>query len=887
MPTIDIDDACASAHVATRAAKGPVQPPPSPLQCREGAEPEMRETLIRQFGRWLPVLLLVVAAAILWREFHSLTLEEIVGEAVSWGAAPIAAAAALTAFSFLLLTAIEALGLRWAGVQAPFRTTAVASFCGNAFAHTLGFALVTGTAIRARLYAPFGASLATVTQVTAFYGVTFGLGMAGLAGLFLTLEPGLSASVLPLTPQLARLAGVPLLLAPATYVVACATLRGQVTILGHSLALPPPLTAVAQVVLGLADNAVTAAVAWVLLPHVSVAYDAFVGPYVMATLVGLVSHVPGGAGVFEGVLLALLPAAPRPALAAAFLGYRLIYYVAPLMLAAALIVRTGLAEETGLARARRSWAAAAPIVLGASAFALGATLILTGIGRIGMQRLSILREAVPVVVLETSHLLSLVAGLALMASALGLLRRRRRAVVVAAVAAAVGASTALLRGLDLGPALLAALFGVVLIGSRRTFRRRGAWSDRQWLLWWSVALLAVVAGAAALGLWVYADTPYEARLWADVGYHADPARFLRSLALLGGALLVAGAFSLARGGTAYARAASKAEIDEVRALVEASPDTTARLALMGDKALLRAPDGSAFLMYGAEGRSLVVMGDPVGDREAGRKLLWRLKEIADASDARMVVYHGTPEWLVDYLDLGLSLLKLGEEAKTPLGDFGLEGGRRRNLRQGHARAMRDGMSFELAPVPQAPDLLRELEAISDAWLLAHGGSEKGFSLGRFDPAVLRRDPIALVRHEGRIVAFANVWTGGAVEASIDLMRHVPEAPSGVMDFLFVELMLWAKAQAFQRFSLGVAPLAGLEDHPLAPLWHKVGSEVARRGGRFYGFQGLRAFKAKFDPVWTPRYLGAPPLAIGGALLDVTRLVGRPPPARAETNLTES
>ncbi|MBX3482726.1 bifunctional lysylphosphatidylglycerol flippase/synthetase MprF [Phenylobacterium sp.] len=853
-----------------------VQPAPVPLQCgdafRTGAD--MRQTFFRWAGRAAPFLLLLAAAWVLWREFHGLRLEQVAAEAVAWGPAPLAAAAGLTAASFGLLALIEALGLRWAGVKAPFRTSTLGAFCGNAFAHTLGFALVTGTAIRARLYAPYGASLATVAQVTAFYGVTFGLGMAGLGGLVLALEPGLAAAVLPVSPALARGLGLLLLSGPATYVAACATLRGQVTILGHALSLPPLRTALAQVGLGLVDTAVTAAVAWVLLPHLAVAYQAFVGPYVLATFVGLVSHVPGGAGVFEGVILTLLPEASRSALAAAFLGYRLIYYVVPLTLAAGVLVRTGLAEGTGLARVRRSWAIAAPAVLSVAAFALGALLILTAVGRIAPERLAVLRATVPLLVLETSHLLSLVAGLALMAAALGLMRRRRQAVGVAALAAAVGASTALLRGLDLGPALLTAVFGVALVLSRRAFRRRGAWSDGQWISWWSAGLLAVVTGAAALGLWIYADTPFETHLLADVGYRADPARFLRGLAVLGAALLAAGASVLARAGTAHADVAGDAGIDAVRPLVEACPDTTARLALIGDKALLRAPDDAAFVMYGAQGRSLISMGDPVGDRDAGRRLLWKLKETADRADARLVIYHGTPDWLVDYLDLGLVLLKLGEEAKVPLADFSLVGGRRRNLRQAHARAQRDGLTFELVCAPPSEALLTQLEAISEAWLLAHGGTEKGFSLGRFDPAVLRHDPVALVRHEGRIVAFANVWTGGRVEASVDLMRHVPSHAGGVMDFLFIELMRWARAEGYQRFNLGLAPLAGLNEHPLAPLWHKVGGEVARRGARFYGFQGLRAFKAKFDPVWTPRYLAAPPLALAGALIDVTRLVGR-------------
>lgn len=837
----------------------------------------MRKNLMRWAMHWSPLVLLAAAGWVLWREFHTLTLSQIVGEVASWGPWRIAAAGLLTAFSFGLLAVIEWLGLRWAGVKAPFRVSALGAFCGNAFAHALGFALVTGTAIRVRLYAPFGASLGTVTQVTAFYGVTFGLGMVGLGGLFLAFEPGLSAAALHISPRVSQVCGVLLLLGPVAYVAACAGLRGQVTILGHPLSLPPAQMAVAQVGLGLVDNAVTTAVFWVLLPHALVGYPAFIGPYVLATLAGMISHVPGGAGVFEGVILTLLPQAPRPALAAAFLGYRMIYYAIPLILAALLLLRAGLGEGARPGRLRRNWSIVAPAILSVSAFALGALLILTAVGRIDPERVAILRASVPIVVLETSHLLSLIAGLALMASSMGLMRRRARAVAVAGLAAAVGASTALLRGLDIGPALLAVLLGMVLLASRRAFRRRGAWGHDRWISVWSLALLAVALGAVALGLWAYGDTPYEARLWAEVGYRADPARFLRTLAVLGGALLAAGAMALARAGTARAIPASPEDRQAIRPLVDASPDTTAHLALIGDKALLRSDAGDAFVMYGAEGRSLIAMGDPVGDREAGQALLWRLKEQADAADARLVIYHGTPAWLVDYLDLGLTPLKLGEEAKVPLADFTLEGGRRRNLRQAHARAIRDGLTFEVAPAPQPDALLAELQPISDAWLLAHGGAEKGFSLGWFSREVLRQDPVALVRHDGRIVAFANVWTGGGVEASIDLMRYADAAPGGVMDFLFVELIHWAQAGGFQRFNLGLAPLAGLNEHPLAPLWHKVGSEVARRGSRFYGFQGLRAFKAKFDPVWTPRYLAAPPLALAGALVDVTRLVGRTPP----------
>ncbi|MEQ1501321.1 MAG: phosphatidylglycerol lysyltransferase domain-containing protein, partial [Myxococcota bacterium] len=90
--------------------------------------------------------------------------------------------------------------------------------------------------------------------------------------------------------------------------------------------------------------------------------------------------------------------------------------------------------------------------------------------------------------------------------------------------------------------------------------------------------------------------------------------------------------------------------------------------------------------------------------------------------------------------------------------------------------------------------------------------------------------------------------------SVDLMRFWPDAPNGTMEYLFVSLFLWGGAAGFDRFVLGMTPLAGLPDRDLAPVWAKLGQFVFRNGEAFYNFQGLREYKDKFDPRWEPRYL---------------------------------
>ena len=230
--------------------------------------------------------------------------------------------------------------------------------------------------------------------------------------------------------------------------------------------------------------------------------------------------------------------------------------------------------------------------------------------------------------------------------------------------------------------------------------------------------------------------------------------------------------------------------------------------------------------------------------------------------------------LAQYVDLGLAAFKIGEEARVPLATFSLEGSERADLRQDHRRAVRDGATFEVVPVAQAGLLLPQLRSISDAWLGEKATAEKHFSVGAFEDEYLSRFELALVRRAGEIVAFANLWsTSTKRELSVDLMRFGPNSPRSAMDYLFVELMLWGRAQGYGWFNLGMAPLAGLEQHPLAPVWHRVGNFVFRYGEHFYNFEGLRRYKAKFRPEWEPKYLVAPGgIALPRILFDVSALI---------------
>jgi phosphatidylglycerol lysyltransferase len=417
--------------------------------------------------------------------------------------------------------------------------------------------------------------------------------------------------------------------------------------------------------------------------------------------------------------------------------------------------------------------------------------------------------------------------------------------------------------------------GVLHLG-RQIFYRRGGLAGASPGDWWWAAALGAIVLSVWVGFLAYKHVPYSNDLWLSFAWHHGSApRFLR--AALASTLFAIG-FSVWR--LTAAPALEKGECalpdDVAEAAFRHAERSDAMLAYTGDKAFLIARSREAFLMYRQRGRSLIVMGDPVGRRCDWPELAWAVRALADRYHARLCFYQASAEMLPILVELGLRPIKYGEEALIDLRHgFSLAGGARKSLRYSFNRAVTAELHFDILPRAGVHAHLEELRSVSDLWLADKKKREKHFSLGRFDPAYLARFDCAVLRQRDRIVAFSNLWqTTDGRELSVDLMRHLPDAPYGTMDLLFVRLMQWGADHGFERFNLGLAPLSGLVDSPLAPLWSRAGATLFEHGERFYGFSGLRSYKQKFDPTWVARYIATPDgLAGWRALIDVAALVG--------------
>ena len=837
--------------------------------------------------RWLtPVLSVGMFAVVVWvlhRALSAYRLHDVLRELKSIATQSLLLAGGLTVASYFTLTLYDWIGVRYVGKSVSIGRTAVTAFIAYAFGNNLSLAAFTGAAVRYRLYSTVGLTSVDVAKIVSMCALTTAIGLSMVAGsALLASVPGTTA--LHLGHAVSALLGTLLLLWVGVYVVWASMARESVVIGAWAMRPPGAAIALPQVAIAVADLLLAAGVLYVLLPaSADVSFLTFAGIYAVSVVGGLVSQIPGGLGVFEAILMLALPRVPAPELLGALLAYRALYYFAPLVVAALALAAAELYRQRPRLRRAGGMADAllapilgpvAPQLVGVLVFVAGAVLLLSGSTPAIDARLGTLVGIVPLPLLEASHLAGSVIGVGLLILARALFRRVAAAYHVTFWLLVAGVVASLLKGLDVEEAAYLGLVLLVLWLARRSFHRASSILSQRFTPGW----IASVAIIVALSLWVAVlsarHVPYTSELWWTFALDGHAPRVLRASFAV---LVVLAAFvtaQLLRTPPAEPHDPQVLDLSRAEAVIAAAGHGLASAALAGDKRLLFHPAGDAFLMYQVSGGSWVALGDPVGPPARAEDLVWAFRELVDRSGGRTVFYEVGGASLPLYLDLGLSLLKLGEEARVPLADFSLEGSARADLRQSRRRAERDGASFEVVPAGGVEPLLPQLRAISDAWLAEKSTAEKGFSLGAFSEPYLRRFPVAVVRSAGEVVAFANLWPAGTrEELSVDLMRFGPDAPRGAMDYLFIELMLFGRAEGYRWFNLGMAPLSGLENRSLAPLWHRMGSFLYRHGESFYNFEGLRRYKEKFDPVWEPRYLASPGgLQLPRVLLDVSTLI---------------
>ncbi|MBN3873263.1 lysylphosphatidylglycerol synthase domain-containing protein [Nostoc sp. JL33] len=299
----------------------------------------MLKKLRLKFSTLFGLSLLVLSLWAIANELHEYNYRDILNSLVAIPKSRLSWAIWLTAFGYLVMIGYDILGFSYINRSLSWNKIALTSFISSAFSNTIGFALLTGSAIRYRFYSSWGLSKLAIAQVIAFANFTFWLGMFAVAGCLFIINPLKIPTQLHLPFATVRPIGVIFLLLVAIYLLGSIFIKQPLVIRGQEFRFPSLKISLAQIAISSFDWILAAAVLYVVLPtNISLSYLDFLGTYLLAMFAGVVSNVPGGLGVFETIILLILSSkVSAAAVLGSMLVYRGVYYYLPLLLAAGLL----------------------------------------------------------------------------------------------------------------------------------------------------------------------------------------------------------------------------------------------------------------------------------------------------------------------------------------------------------------------------------------------------------------------------------------------------------------------------------------------------------------------------------------------------------------------
>ncbi len=601
-----------------------------------------------------------------------------------------------------------------------------------------------------------------------------------------------------------------------------------------------------------------------------VSLGALVAGYAVGVLFLVISITPQGIGVVEGMMALVFTSLGIPGTVAATvtLAYRGLTFWIPMALGFFAVQRL-----RGFSANRRTLTETWGVRFAAILVALmGIVNLLSAVTPSLADRLALLMRSSPLEVRQGGHLTAALAGFALLLLAVNLARRKYIAWLLTLVVLGISVISHLVKGLDYEEALLAAGLMVMLWVMRARFHARSdPPSIQQGLRVLAAAFLFTLA-YGVLGFYLL-DRHYSVNFgfWAALRqtvvmftqfYDPGLAPVTRFGRFFADSIYIVGAATLGYAGWMLLRPvfvrelASPEERMRAQTIIENyGRSSLARLLLFDDKRYFFTAGGSV-IGYALVGRIAVTLGDPVGPEDDLLRSIQAFTALCQQNDWLPVFYQTLPQTLDAYRLAGFDALCVGNEGVVNMATFTLEGKEAKSFRAAVNKLTKAGHQFEVHQPPIPDVLLEELRAISDEWLTMMHGTEKRFSLGWFEDDYIRSSPIAAVHTpEGWISAFANIISEYQLnECTIDLMRRRGEIENGTMEFLFVSLFQWARSDGYRTFNLGLSALAGVGEQSDDPIIERMMHFIYEHVNQFYNFKGLHAFKEKFRPEWSPRYL---------------------------------
>jgi phosphatidylglycerol lysyltransferase len=634
-----------------------------------------------------------------------------------------------------------------------------------------------------------------------------------------------------------------------------------------------PLQIASTILFALASHAVALLVLYTFFISFGqpVTLEILIAGYSMAILFTTVS--PGGAGIVDGLMPIIfvslgIPLAEATVVSLAFRGAS---FWLPLLLGFVLLRRLPLftRAEQSAATAREHNLAALAVML------MGIINVLSGITPAIADRVQILAQLSPLQVRWGGQFTMVFMGFVLLMLGGGLWRRKRVAWFLAMIVLSISAISHLIRRLDFEEAVLALLLVVYLWVQRQKFQALSDPPSYQQGIWALIGAFLFTLSYGTVGFYIldrhfigsfdfeaalqqtirmFTDF-YNPRLWPITAF----GRYFAASIYAVGIMTVAYALGMLLRPVIQHGMASQRKRAQAQKIVEKyAHSAVARFALFPDKSYWFSPGGSV-VAYAAHSRTAVALGDPIGPQQDMAAAITGFAEFCSSNRWNAAFYQTLPDCLELYREAGFNVLCIGEEGIVELATFSRQGLENREVVAAVERLNQAGYRSHLHRPTISDAMLAELRSVSDEWLANLGARERRFDLGWFDESYVRSSPImAIHAPDGSVAAFANIVTEyRSNEVTLDLVRYRGNLDEGILDYLFIALLEWAKRRGFDSFNLGLSPLSGVSNQPADPAVEPALRYVYDHVSHFYNFKGIHEFKEKFSPTWAPRYLVFP------------------------------
>lgn len=493
------------------------------------------------------------------------------------------------------------------------------------------------------------------------------------------------------------------------------------------------------------------------------------------------------------------------------------------------------------------------VILSVLIFLCGSLLLISGIYPETPEITYILFKVLPKDIILLSRLFSNIIGILLLIISYGIYKKINSAWYISILSLLSSILFLIIKGMRYKEAITLTAVLILLIFSKDYFYRKGSLFMIKVSNLWLYSFLFVSFTSIRLGISLYKDIDYNNSLWWNFEKNFNFSMFLHSsfLSILVILYFIGIKIFTPNDKSIDNKLENKNEI--IKNLLDQSKSSRGNFALLPDKEYLFNDDSTGFIMHGKTKKNYISLGDPICDEEHFEAMLEAFYKLGKINDKNIAFYEIDEKHLKYYLNLGLKVIKIGEEGIVKLKNFSLEGSKNKKLRYIHNKLSKEGLRFEI--INDYYKISNDLKNISDQWLKGKKASEKQFSLGNFNDKYLENFPIAVIYRDNKIIAFSNILTTkNKNEISVDLMRYLKETPNSTMDFLFIKIMLWGKENGYESFSLGMVPLSGIKGDFLSNYWNQFGSFVYNSGNNYYHFENLKRFKNKFFPTWESRYI---------------------------------